>query len=160
MPFVFIVLFGLLSACFALLIEIGVLSLGDITNPTFTPFNFSSLHTLLLLAVIEEVSKFLFLAQFAKRFFSETHAMLHLALLLGILFGIGFSAPEFFLSIHSLVTDFTPIISVVALHILTSILLAYYVFFTHKKQPLFLLAFLALAISLHVLYNLLSPSLL
>jgi len=155
MPFITLLLFGILSACFALLFEVGILSIGKFTDPTFSPIEFTGIFTLFLVAAIEEISKFAFMRQYTKRFLSLGSIDMKTVLVLGFLFGLGFAIPEIALSFQFLsLPSLLPLVGVLALHIVTSILFAFFII--RKKDALFpsFLPVFGLIITIHLLYNL------
>lgn len=148
-----IVIFGALSASFALLLEIGILSLGDITTPTFVAPRLSDFFTLFAASLIEEFSKFLFLLQYTRRFFATLSPSLWGMLLLGLLFGIGFSIPEFALALSTSPDSLLPLVGIMALHIVTSMIIATLVLYRRSRSLIELALFLGSAVALHFLYN-------
>lgn len=155
MSYITLLIFGMLSACFALLFEIGILSFSHLTDPSLTPLNFASLFTLLLAAAIEEISKFAFLKQYVKRYLPGGSAERTKFLFLGIFFGIGFALPEIALTSQFFSFPlFPPILGILALHLMTSILLAFFVLRRKDSSVHSMLFPLGLVIVIHLVYNL------
>jgi hypothetical protein len=151
-------IFGILSAIFALTIEIAIdlffsISLlgalilaGDL--------DFKTLIFLLGIAAIEELSKYLFIQLRIKRFPLTLPSAMWKNIILGSSFGIGFAAIEILLMFY---TSFGFLslwmaLSAAALHILTSVILTIY-FLSLSQKTATRLSVIALVILLHMLYN-------
>lgn len=151
MPFVTSLLFGALSASFALIIEILIL---------INVLSFQNFFVILGAAIIEELSKYIFLKQYAKQLVMTFPFTVTKAVVLGSSFGLGFAILELFLMSYKLqiaTIPFWAIFGSASLHIITSIIFAIFLFFCPSRtlcQKRFtnLLA-IALAIFLHILYN-------
>ncbi len=148
MPYIIAFIFGLLASFGALLVEllytsftVSSTSLAIGTTP-ITP----SLSDLLILALIEEVSKIVFFLRSAH--FNTTP---YNTPLFAIGFGAGFASLEYFaVSFLSLPVS-GPIIGILAVHILTALLLIYGLKDRlDKKRVLFVLAIITL---IHFGYN-------
>lgn len=127
-----VIIFGFLAAAFALIAELLVFSLFTFSeSASVTPLpiggaelSFSVLLTLLLGALIEEASKYLFLLRYRIiRIREETLSFLQTALT-GLLFGLGFSLPEAWFAWDTIGLKAAPITGIVLVHAVTSILLA------------------------------------
>jgi hypothetical protein len=154
MLFIVLLLFGFLSAVFALAFELLVTGAApSLSLNNLAILSFQSALILLSIAFAEETSKYLFLRQYARRFFAEHRPRLREAVLLGAIFGIGFSLPEIFLLQYDTLTPpLLAFVGTISLHILTSIALATAILsFSGKRLSLFFV--LAAAILFHLLYN-------
>lgn len=155
MPLIIIVLFGILAASFALILETLGASLFSLSTQ-IEGFSFKTLLVLLSIAFIEESSKYIFLRQFAQRFIARIQPTPKNALLLGVLFGIGFSLLEtFFLLNIAGSHPFLAFLKTTTVHIITSIIFALFLFpstnpskwrFSPRSLVLF-------AIIFHTIYN-------
>lgn len=164
MPFVSIIFFGILSASFALMLELLTSLLASFFGPglhinldpilTGTAFSATIVLTLVGIAFIEEYSKYLFLRQYALRYFLTTASTIRGATVLSVLFGIGFTSLETALIISGL-TPFVPValLGVALLHIATSFIFSFYLFSYSDERPWFPLGLLFLATLTHTLYN-------
>jgi hypothetical protein len=157
MPFA--IIFGVLSAAFALIAELLVFSFSVFTesaSSTPLPIGGGSLSVAIILtivvgALIEEASKYLFLIRYHVLRLADRELALGSLLLLGLLFGLGFALPEAWFAWSAVGLEAAPIAGVILIHTLTSILLAAILLSPSKRfSPLF--AFL-LAVSLHIAYN-------
>ena len=156
-----LVVFGILAASLALLAELFIASLTPAIPLTLeNAFSFGTLLTLLGVAIIEEVSKYLFLHQYARRFSAPFVPSLKISLSLGTLFGIGFAAPEMYLATGVFLSS--PVLtfpSMLAVHVVTSVMFALFLFsalyqrLTIPKKWLLASYLIAAAILLHMLYN-------
>ncbi len=147
MPFALFV-FGGLAAAFALIVELVLISLSLSPDSSLSP----SLLTLLIAVLIEEGSKCLFLRRATVFFFRNVTLSVKQTLLLGALFGLGFSVPEFWLAATGLdIFRFFPISSIILVHTATSLLLAYAILGKKRRRTL-LIAFIT-AFLLHGTYN-------
>ncbi len=151
--------FGALAAAFALIAELLVFSLFTFSeNSSVTPLPVSEsglsitiLTTLLLGALIEEASKYLFLIRYRVLRLRENAPALKGALLLGLFFGLGFSLPEAWSAWHTIGLEAAPITGIVAIHTITSLLLAASALIPDSRfRPW--LAFI-LAAGVHIAYN-------
>lgn len=157
MTFITLILYGLLSAAFALIIEI-LANVIFFASPTavfaisgaFSPALFLPLF---ILAGIEELSKYIFLSQYAKRVTALLPFPVKKSLLGGVGFGAGFAILETALARYNAMPfSFWPFFGAAGLHIITGI--AFAVFLFSASQTNFKrLTLLALAIFLHMLYN-------
>lgn len=157
-----LIVFGILAASLALLAELFVASFTPAISLTLeSTLSFGAFLTLLGAAIIEEVSKYLFLHQYAKRFSAPFVPSVKRSLSLGALFGIGFAAPEIFLATGVFLSS--PALtfpSMLAVHVATSIIFALFLFsalyqrLAVPKKRLFASYLVASAILLHTLYNL------
>jgi|GEM_PF-2544337 len=171
MPFIVIILFGALAASFALILELLAVSLFSVSGQALfapIPFTFGetlSLETLLILlcvAFIEETSKYLFLRQYAKRLFTNIEIPINHALILGTLFGLGFTLLEaFFLMNVSAAHPFLTLLGTASVHIATSIAFALFLFSSPspslqwpKRYRFSALSLISAAVLFHTLYNL------
>lgn len=152
MPLITSLLFGALSASFALIIEILIL---------INALSFQDFFVLLGAAVIEELSKYIFLKQYAKQFIITFPFTVTKAVVLGSSFGLGFTILELSLMSYKLqiaTIPFWAIFGSASLHIITSIIFAIFLFrlwrTLYQKRFTNLIA-IALAIFLHILYNVL-----
>lgn len=153
--------FGILASGFALLVELLVSGIVPaISTLSQEPFSFSTFLSLVCLASIEEVSKYLFLSQYIRRFSPSLPSSWKHSFWLGALFGIGFAAPETFLATGAFSS--APLLafpSMITVHIITSILFAVFLFsslyrsLTGSKRHLLASYLIASAILLHTLYN-------
>lgn len=156
MPLVIIVLFGILAASFALILETLGASLFSL-SPQIGGFSLKALLVLLSVAFIEESSKYIFLRQYAQRFFTRVRPVLKGSFLLGTLFGIGFALLEaFFLLNIAAPHPFFIFLRTAAVHIITSVAFALFIFSSlnpseWRFSPRSLVLF---AIIFHTLYNL------
>lgn len=170
MPFI-IILFGFLAASFALIFEFLTMSLLSFSDQTlFTSLLFSfdgilSLKTFFILlgiVCIEESSKYIFLRQYANRFFTRIESTFKNSLFLGVFFGLGFSLLEFFFLINtSEVRSLFPIFGTAFVHTLTSVAFALFLFPDTSKNWLnrgkfSTLSLLFIAILFHMVYNLMA----
>ena len=153
LPLIFI--FGLLGACFALIIELIALDPGVLSGGMVFTFTLSGLVVLAALAFIEEVSKYLFLRQYLLRFFTNVSPNSRQVLTLGCFFGIGFASLEMLLVLNGQ-TDNSPLLGlmgVFSLHIATSLIIVFFLRHPEKRSFSSFLAPIALAVALHLLYN-------
>ena len=148
MLFITSLLFGILSASFALVIEILIL-INALSSPDF--------FVLLGAAIIEELSKYIFLKQYAKRYTYIIPSSIKQASILGASFGLGFAILELSLMSYKLQITTIPLWAIfgsASIHIITSIIFAVFLFSFSQKRFTNLTA-IALAIFLHILYNIL-----
>lgn len=153
MPFIIILLFGFLSAIFALALELLLTGAPSFALAHLQTFSLSTALILFSIALLEEASKYIFLRQYARRFFSASRPILSQALLLGATFGLGFALPEIFLMEREFLAP--PVMAFAGtsfLHVLTSIVFALSLFTSSLKRLSPLLLFLAATI-FHMLYN-------
>lgn len=164
MPLIPIILFGALSGCFALILELAAFSLYAAFGSA--PFSFSPIIigsgisssaflAIAGIALVEEASKYLFLRQYALRYLGEAVIPERSALILGTLFGIGFASLEIALAIGSetAANPLYPILGVAGIHIATSLAFAWYLFRFSPKRPAHALNLVSAMVSLHILYN-------
>ena len=152
MPFIALILFGVLAASFALIFELLATGLAAVSLSPET-LSAGTLGILLSIASIEEIAKYLFLRQYARRFLTADRCTLPYALLCGVGFGSGFAALEFFLSQNGVAAIPAPaLIGTAGLHIATSSALAVTLFSSAQKTS-FRFFVLALAILVHTAYN-------
>lgn len=123
-------IYGFVAAAAALLIEtmLGIVSGNTVIVETVPLIRNAALPLLMVgtAAVIEELSKWVFLRQFDVRF--RGHGTAPSRLLFGSLFGLGFASLELVLisSFFSLVPqNFLSFIGIASLHITTSVCFAY-----------------------------------
>lgn len=156
MPFV-IILFGTLAASFALIIELLIMNLFALPFTLEGAFSFKIVLSFLLLALIEEGSKYLFLLRYRKYAPDKNAFTFSTSLLTAILFGIGFSSLEIiFASQNLVVASLFPIVRTLLLHISTSLFLIYFLFSRWQQEHSFALkgfGILSSAILLHLMYN-------
>lgn len=137
MIFITILIFGALAGSFAFLLELFAMSLFSLPFATEGIFSLSIFFVFLLLALIEEVSKFTFLIRYKKYALHKNKESLSYFIALALLFGIGFSSLEVILSFQNVGTvSFFPIFQTLLLHISTSLLFVFFLFYkqTHKKS--------------------------
>lgn len=153
MPYITVFLFGILAATFALIVELLLPGWHLADLMISGTLDFTVLVALLGVALIEEGFKYIFLRQYALRFLPEKKVLIRDALLLGVSFGIGFSAIEMLLiqSEMSALYGFAPL-GTAGIHITTSVLFAVALCSPLRKH--FLSSFaLAAAVIFHTLYN-------
>lgn len=151
-------IFGILSAIFALIIELAVdlffsVSLAEVPNLPHD-LHITTLIALLGIAGIEESSKYLFLRLRIKRFPPAPSSAMWKNIVLGASFGIGFAVIEILLMFFSNF-GFLPLwitLGTATLHITTSIIFAIFLFAVSQTHFARFSA-VALAIFLHMLYN-------
>ncbi|MFZ2187575.1 MAG: hypothetical protein WAV46_03055 [Candidatus Moraniibacteriota bacterium] len=166
MPFITIIIFGALAGCFALLLELAALSIPFVASPSTLPFfafdtifSLRTFITLLVLALIEEFSKFLFLIRYRPYAPRNGRNAFPIFILLALLFGIGFSSLEIAFSTQA--TAAFPVVAIfkiLFLHIGTSLLFVYCLFSSPEPDKTFSsrnFRLLSLAVSLHLVYNIL-----
>lgn len=154
-----ILIFGFLSAAFALIAELAIFSLftfSESTSATPLPvggaaLSFSILLTLFFGALIEEASKYLFLVRYRVLRLRESTPAFKGALLLGLLFGLGFALPEAWSAWYTIGSIAAPIVGIILIHMATSIFLAATLLVpTGRLNPRIALV---LAVILHIAYN-------
>lgn len=155
MPFLTIIIFGALAGCFALFLELVTSSVSFLDAQSV--FSFQIFGTLLLIALIEEISKYTFLLQYQKYFALYTAIALSRSIILGIFFGIGFSSLEMILSWQS-VAPFSlfSTMGTLLLHISTSLLLASFTLSLPKGRRAVSwksLGIISVVVALHLGYN-------
>lgn len=154
MPFT-VFIFGLLAASFALVLELVLLNLSSLHDYSSLSFDFSSLGIVVLAALIEEGSKYLFARQYLSRFFASITLGTLQLLIVGFFFGAGFAAIEmaFALFGNPAQSDLLRILATALLHIATSLIILF--FLKNEAGRSFGRFFLplGLAFALHVLYN-------
>ncbi len=164
LPSITLVVFGALAASFALLLELLVASLSSVPIALEGKFSFMVLLVIVGIAIIEEMSKYIFLRQYVRRFFTHTNPTLQTSLILGALFGTGFAAIETAIA-AAMPLPYSPLpfLATASIHITTSV--AFAVFLLTSAAPRqsdapavrqhFPASWLiASAILLHTLYNL------
>jgi hypothetical protein len=155
MPVIAIILFGILAASFALALELLATGLSSVSLSSLETLSLKALLILAGIALIEEASKYVFLRQYASRFFVAGigKPALLTASLLGAGFGIGFAVPEiFFLYSGAIASPALAFIATAGLHLATSIAFAISIFsFSERRFSAFLI--LSAAILLHLSYN-------
>lgn len=153
MPFIAIILFGILAASFALALELLATGLSSVSLVSLETLSFKVALVLSGIALIEEVSKYIFLRQYALRFFATNKSAIKNAVLLGAGFGIGFAAPEIFLmQSGAIASPAMAFIGTAGLHMATSSAFAITLFsFSERRFSSFLI--LSAAILLHLFYN-------
>jgi uncharacterized membrane protein YhfC len=141
--FILALTFGFLAAAAALLAQVFLSTLVDISF-TGSP----TLFVLIMAATLEESAKFAFLIQLNRRLGNP------LTLLHALFFGLGFIAAEFSLVLLSSATPFelSSIGAMVGIHLL-SIFVIFTGFRLQETYRLNPLAGLGIAILLHALYN-------
>ncbi len=147
------IIFGILGASFALLLEMVFLNVTHLYDYTSLTFDFSSFALIATTALIEEGSKYLFLRQYLIRF-NTSLTTFRTTLLSALCFGLGFASLEGILALTTgpLSQDSWFLLGTTLLHIATSILLL--AFLRRSQSLLFGLVFpLSLAFFLHALYN-------
>ncbi|MDP3957524.1 MAG: hypothetical protein Q8Q10_03430 [bacterium] len=171
MPFIVIILFGALASSFALILELLAVSLFPLSGQaifTSLPFalrgalSFEILLILICIAFIEEASKYIFLRQYARRFFANTAVAIRNSLLLGALFGLGFTFLEIFFLLNTPAAHpFSTLLGTASVHIATSITFALFLFSSPspsllwpKRHPFSAFSLISAAVLFHTLYNL------
>ncbi|PIX90141.1 MAG: hypothetical protein COZ29_01535 [Candidatus Moranbacteria bacterium CG_4_10_14_3_um_filter_45_9] len=159
MPFITIILFGALAGSLALIIELPMMNLSFFPVTLEGTFSSGILLSFLLLAIIEELSKYIFLFRYRRYILYENTLTLSLSLLSAILFGIGFSSLEIiFASQNTTTVSLFPIMRTLSLHIGTSLLFIYSLFRLPQQNRLFTLKsfwIISGAVLFHLLYNIL-----
>lgn len=159
MPFIIIFLFGALAGSFALIIELLTMNLFASPFTLEGAFSFKIVLSFLLLALIEEGSKYTFLLRYKKYAPAKNAFTFSTSLLTAILFGIGFSSLEIiFASQNTAVASLFPIVRTLLLHISTSLFLIYFFFRQPQQKRFFTLKgfwIISGVVSLHLLYNIL-----
>lgn len=148
MTYFTLLIYGFLAAAAALLLEVMA---GSFTSSlsAVTP----SVAFVLIAAFIEEGSKFVFFRQFARRFHKELE--FPNGFLLGLLFGLGFSLVEFGLIFSGFKAwALFPVLSIVALHLLTSLFFAFYLFRPVPGTRFHTLSLLGGMVAIHAAFNL------
>lgn len=147
-------IFGVLGASFALLLELVFLNITHLYNYTSFVFDFSSLSLLAATALIEEGSKYLFLRQYLVRF-PDSSRIFSLALLSAVVFGLGFASLESVLALSTgpISRDSLFLLGTTLLHIITSIIIVLFLRQGSKTLSQILLFPLFIAFFLHFLYN-------
>ncbi len=159
MSFITIILFGGLAASFSLIIEILTSVLFPVSQTIalgLSPaLSFTTFLAFLSIAGIEELSKYIFLRQYAKRFLSDFPSAITKSVLLGISFGLGFAALEIFLIWYNLTRlPLWALFGSAGLHIFTSVVFTVFLFSVAQKR-FTRETLIALAIFSHLLYNVL-----
>ncbi len=159
-------IFGLLAAFFAVIIEI-VTSISPLAL-THDSANYIGLATtywltwkglvpLVLLASIEECVRFVFLRQFIIHFRASEEALrTSEKVLLGLAFGIGFSSLEVFLILTGSDTTqaYRELLGIILLHTAMTLILSFGLLKSPRYQPWVMVFLLVITIVLHTLYNL------
>lgn len=143
-----IIIFGGLSAAFALVIELVLVSLFPASANALSP----TLPMLLFATFAEETSKFIFLRRYAVFFLKNTSLPLKKSAWLGCLFGVGFSLPELWFAFSNThISNLLPLTGIIIVHTATSLLFAYALFAPLRGRALFLV--FCMALLLHSAYN-------
>lgn len=125
-----LIIFGILAGCFALLLELVFLNVPVLTSASVVSFfdfdsifSFQAIGTLLLIALIEEASKYIFLLQYIQ-FSIKRKIPLPSFVSVAVLFGAGFSTLEFLFAFQSEI-PFPPLslLKTLFLHTATTLLL-------------------------------------
>lgn len=153
MPFIAIILFGILASCFALILELIVAGAPSVSFVFTETLSFKILLILFGIAFIEETSKYIFLRQYTSRFFVTSRAALGSATILGASFGIGFAMPEIFLIQYGMTeAPILALLGTASLHIATSIAFAIAIL-SFAKNRLSAPILVSAALLLHMAYN-------
>lgn len=157
MIFITILIFGALAGSFAFLLELFAMSLFSLPFAAEGIFSLSTFLVFLLLALIEEVSKFTFLIRYKKYALHKNERCLPYFIALALLFGIGFSSLEVALSFQNVGTvSFFPIFQTLLLHISTSLLFVFFLFYKQTQEKALFsrnLWLISGAILVHLSYN-------
>ncbi|MEI8096938.1 MAG: PrsW family glutamic-type intramembrane protease, partial [Candidatus Moraniibacteriota bacterium] len=157
MPFITILIFGALAGSFALVLELLTMSLFSLPFAMEEIFSFSTFFIFLLLACIEEISKFIFLNRYKKYSLLKNSQTISSFITLAILFGIGFSSLETILSFQDIsLLSLSSILKTLLLHISTSLLFVYFIFYKKERKPIVHSVNLWLILStifIHLIYN-------
>lgn len=158
MPLI-ILLFGALAASFALIIELLMMNLLPVSLTLEGTFSFGILSSFLLLALIEEASKYIFLLRYKKYAPYRSEPTFSIYAVLAVLFGVGFSSLEIvFASQNISMVSLSSILSTLLLHIGTSLIFISFLFSQpEQKRPLALKSswIILVAVLLHLAYNVL-----
>lgn len=156
-------IFGLLSAAASTIVEASALSLSYFSDYTFATsplafigdFSLITLLTFIGIAAVEETAKFIFLRQYAVRFYSNATIDRRKVWVSGTLFGLGFVAFEILLAFSGsfrLTAFFLG--SILLVHITTCLAFASYLFRRGPYPPLLPPLFLYLSlVGFHTLCN-------
>ncbi|MDD2766640.1 MAG: hypothetical protein PHH40_02630 [Candidatus Moranbacteria bacterium] len=101
MPFILLIFFGIFASVCALILEFFTLSIFSSFLFLETVFSLKTFLFFLVLAIIEEISKYIFLFQYKKRTSFE-HISFFRLISYSVFFGTGFSLVEYILSLPSL----------------------------------------------------------
>lgn len=157
MPLI-IILFGALAASFALIIELLMMNLLPVSLTLEGTFSFGILSSFLLLALIEEASKYIFLLRYKKYAPYRSKPTFLTSAVLAILFGVGFSSLEIvFASQNISIVSLSSILSTL-LHIGTSLIFVSFLFSKPKQDQSIALKsswIILVAVLLHLAYNIL-----
>lgn len=155
LSFVAVILFGTLAASFALALELFAESLSPVPVTLDGAFSIATFLAIAGIAAIEEISKYVFLRQYALRFSAHIEPALTASIVLGALFGIGFAAIEIVIA-AAMTVPYSPLpfLATASIHITTSV--AFAVFLLTPATPRRFSApwLIVSAILLHALYNL------
>ena len=153
LPLLFI--FGLLGACFALIIELIVLDPSALSGEMTFTFTLSGLAVLFAAALIEEVSKYLFLRQYLLRFLASASLNIRQILTAGCFFGIGFASLEMILALYGEIetSPLPGLIGIFSIHTLTSLVIVFLLRHPEKRLSTGFFVPIALAVIIHLLYN-------
>ncbi|HLC95550.1 MAG TPA: hypothetical protein VJH89_03625 [Patescibacteria group bacterium] len=158
MSFITILIFGILASCFALIIELIVTGLTPVSLIVLETFSFNTVLIVLALALIEEITKYVFLHQYALRYLKKVFLTLQQILFYSLSFGIGFSLLEGVLSWQNgIPLTLFSLVSRALLHSSTSFLFAYFLFrpITHLSW-VSVIRFIGIASLIHFTYNILT----
>lgn len=148
MLFIIAFAFGFLAACSAALLEMALL--GSNT----TSFSTQGLATLLGVAIIEELAKYLFLWQYGRRFFQTVATSIRHTAMVGLSFGGGFAGLEIlFILWNDSIGPLGFLFGIITLHIVTTLLLSAFLFSTRRTDSKRALLIMCAAIAIHTLYN-------
>ncbi|MDP2838186.1 MAG: hypothetical protein Q8O53_02820 [Candidatus Moranbacteria bacterium] len=150
--FLLALIFGILGASLALVVELTVLNLGGSFSYSTALPNFAHLGTLALAAIIEESARYLLLRQYVRRFLSDSPFSWQRVSSVGFLFGSGFASIELVLLTARESAPFLPTLGISLVHIILS---TFFAFSLTRKLPFPALWVLACGIVLHFVYNLL-----
>lgn len=146
-----LLIYGFLAAGAALLLEVVF---GGFIFPE-TTFPLIGAGFIVVAALIEEGSKWIFFRQFHHRY--HEHLTKSHPFTFGLLFGAGYAILEIlliWLGFKSSSATFLPIMGILALHLLTSLFFAYYLFRLAKRVLHHTISLLLGMTVLHAAYNL------
>lgn len=164
MPFITLIIFGALSAGFALILEGVAISLPGIADSSFTAlsptsfvgdFSLAVFGFFVLVALIEETSKYLFLRQYLLRFAAPRPSLDDAWPWVGLVFGGGYAAVEIALALKGDVTPPLPLLGgILLLQLATSLALARLLRRPRYARFLAALPLILALTAAHTLYNL------
>lgn len=146
-----LLIYGFLAAGAALLLEVVF---GGFIHPE-TTFSLIGAVFIVIAAFVEEGSKWIFFRQFHHHY--HEHLTKSNPFTFGLLFGTGYAILEIlliWLGFKPSSLAFLPIIGILALHLLTSLFFAYYLFRLAKRVLHHTLSLLLGMTILHAAYNL------